>query len=101
MKTYNITAVSLKIWFTNEDGNLVEGEVTDLPQPNLQAKNAEKSRNSDEKTIDYDEEHSYKVVLEVNMYEGNVQIFNDETDEEIENFDIEEIGNEGDLSDEA
>lgn len=39
----------------------------------------------------HEDADTYRVVLYVNMNEGNIELYNDDKDEEIETFDIQEI----------
>lgn len=84
MKQFNVNATTLHISFICRDcGELIELEVSEIPQPNYAADSVADSENSDEITMQYDDDHSYRVVLYVNMVEGNVEVFDDETNEEI------------------
>lgn len=90
MKTYNVNATSLIIRFTDEEENVVEHEVIELPCPNYMGDTAENSENSTEEYVE-DDNIRYKIELYANIYEGNVAIYNDDTNEEIEDFEIEEL----------
>ena len=89
IKKYDINATRLIISFTI-DNELVEHEVSDLPCPNYMKDTATDSENSTEDFVEYDDQ-TYRIELYANIYEGNVAIFNDSTEEEIEDFTIKEV----------
>ena len=90
MKNFDINAISLTIRFTCEDmDETVELGTSVMPVPNYMAETIHDSENSDEEVIEYDDNHRYRVVLYANTAEGNVEVFNEDTGEEIENFEVE------------
>ena len=86
MKTFNPTAQKLVVYFENDDEYI--WEIDEIPCANIYAESIRDSENSTE-VISEDE--NYRAVLYVNTTEGNIEIFNNETDEEITEFTIKEI----------
>lgn len=88
MKEFNLNATSLIVRFDNEEGEEIEWEIDSLPTPNPFADTASDSENSDEYIH---EDEKYRAVVYVNNNEGNIELFNNETDDEIEDFEVEEF----------
>lgn len=92
MKNFNVNASKLTIEFTCEKTNEHVVLVFDeIPVPNYEAETIRDSENSTEQEYDFENGRSYKVVVYINIVEGNVEVF-DTTEEEfeIENFELDE-----------
>lgn len=88
MKEFNVNATSLIVRFDNEEGEEIEWKIDSLPIPNPFADTTSDSENSDEYIH---EDEKYRAVVYVNNNEGNIELFNNETDDEIEDFEVEEF----------
>lgn len=94
METFNVNATSLTVEMTCvECGESFTATLDEMPMANFAADNASDSENSEENSFECTEcGHSYRAVLYKNMDEGNVEIFDEDTDEEIKDFEISEEG---------
>ncbi len=93
MKTFNPNATKLIISFVEKSNNeKIEWTIEEIPTANMEADNASESENSNEVSFTpHEDADTYRVVLYVNMYEGNIELYNDDKGEEIKSFDIQEI----------
>lgn len=93
MKQFNPNATKLIISFVEQSKKEnIKWEINEIPIANMQEDNVSKSENSNEVLfIPYEGANSYRAVLYVNMYEGNIELYNDDEDREITEFDIEEL----------
>lgn len=93
MKQFNVNATGLIICFTDEENNIkVTLQVTEMPEPNYLSETIRGSENSAEEEFVYDDNgHSYRVVVYKSSVEGNVEVFDTTIEEEIEDFECEEI----------
>ena len=88
MKEFNIAATRLLISFVDENKEDVLMEINNIPRGNFNSDTIRDSENSDEVLS---EDERFKAVIYANMVEGNIELFNNETDEEITDFEVEEI----------
>ena len=89
MKQFNPNATKLIARFVDKTINEeIEWEIDEIPSANIEAETIKDSENSTEIISD---DESFRAVLYTNMYEGNIEVFNNETDEEITDFDIQEL----------
>lgn len=88
MKNFSLHATSLIVRYIDKDDEKVEWEIDELPFANFEAETIGDSENNDEYISD---DENYKAVIYVNTTEGNIQLFNNITDEEIYDFEIEEV----------
>ena len=86
MKQFNPNATRLIIRFTNGEDD--DWEIDEIPCANYEAETIRDSENSTEVI---NETEKYRAVLYVDTAEGNIEIFDNETDEEIIEFEVEEI----------
>lgn len=86
MKQFNLNATRLIISLGISEDE--KWEIDEIPSANFESETIRDSENSTEVI---DETEKYRAVLYVNMVEGNIELFNNETDEEITDFEIEEI----------
>lgn len=86
MEQFNPNATRLIISFDN--GEDEDWEIDEIPGANLESETIRDSENSTEVI---NETEKYRAVLYVNISEGNIEIFDNETDEEITEFQVEEI----------
>lgn len=93
MKTFSPNATKLIISFVEKSNNeKIEWTIEEIPTANMEADNASESENSNEVSFTpHEDADTYRVVLYVNMYEGNIELYNDDKGEEIKSFDIQEI----------
>lgn len=93
MKQFNVNATGLIIRFAcSADQEFEEFEITEMPEPNFLSETIRDSENSIEEEFESDSDsHTYKVVVYKNLAEGNVEVFDTSSDEEITEFEIEEI----------
>ena len=93
MKTFNPNATKLIVSFVEKSNNeKIEWTIEEIPTANMEADNASESENSNEVSFTpHEDADTYRVVLYVNMYEGNIELYNDDKGEEIKSFDIQEI----------
>lgn len=94
MKEFNVNAASLIISFVDDEGEEIEWEIDSLPIPNPFADTACDSENSEEYIS---EDEKYRANIYVNNNEGNIELFNNETEEEIDDFEVKEIFDTKDL----
>jgi len=92
MKNFNVNATGLIIRFAcSANQDLEELQISELPEPNFFLDTIRDSENSTEEVFESDTEgHSYKVVVYKNIAEGNVEVFDLTSDEEVTEFEIEE-----------
>lgn len=81
MKNFNQNATKLIISLNN-------GEKWEIESANI---NAETIRDSENSTEVISDDEKYKAVLYVNQAEGNIEIYDNDSDEEITDFDVREI----------
>lgn len=93
MKEFDSNATKLVVSFVDQSVNEeVVWEIDEIPEANLLMDDASDSENSTEvEFTPFEDGDTYRAILYVNMYEGNIEIFNDDTDEEIKDFKIEEF----------
>ena len=93
MKTFNPNATKLIVSFVEKCNNEeIEWTIEEIPTANMEADNAPESENSNEVSFTpHEDADTYRVVLYVNMNEGNISLYNDDKEEEIETFSIKEI----------
>ena len=97
MKQFNPNATKIVISFVGENSNeLVEWEINEIPVADFIQDSIRDSENSTEIEFSPNDKETYRAVLYVNSAEGNIELFNDETDEEITDFEIYEHFNEED-----
>lgn len=93
MKVFNVNATGLIIRFVcEENGEDVELQVSEMPEPNYLSESIRDSENSTEVEFESDGNgHSYRVAVYKSTVEGNVEVYDTTLDEEIEDFECEEI----------
>lgn len=93
MKIFNPNATKLIVSFAEKcDNEEIEWTIEEIPTANMEADNAPESENSNEVSFTpHEDADTYRVVLYVNMNEGNISLYNDDKEEEIETFSIKEI----------
>lgn len=93
MKVFNVNATGLIIRFVcEENGEVVELIVSEMPEPNYLSESIRDSENSAEVEFESDGNgHSYRVVVYKSTAEGNVEVYDTTIDEEIIDFECEEI----------
>lgn len=84
MKNFNQNATKLIISLNNGE----KWEIDEIPSANI---NAETIRDSGNSTEVISDDEKYKAVLCVNLAEGNIEIYDNDSDEEITDFDVREI----------
>lgn len=84
MKNFNHNATKLIISLSNGE----KWEIDEIPCSNLESETIRDSENSTEVISD---DEKYKAVLYVNQAEGNIEIYDNNSDEEITDFDVSEI----------
>lgn len=88
MKQFDSNAESLIVRFTDKKGEEIEWEIDELPCADFEAETIEDSENSEEYIH---EDEVYRANIYVNQVEGNIEIFDTVSDEEITDFEVEEI----------
>lgn len=97
MKQFNPYVTKIRLSFVSEkSGEPIEWEIDEIPLADYSQDSVRNSENSTEIEFSPNDEEIYRVVLYVNSAEGNIELFNDETDEEITDFEIHEYFNEED-----
>lgn len=97
MKQFSPFATKIVISFVCEYSNeLVEWEINEIPVADFTQDFIRDSENSTEIEFSPSDEETYRAVLYVNSAEGNIELFNDKTGEEITDFEIHEYFNEED-----
>lgn len=86
MKQFNPNATRLIISFDNNEDE--EWEIDEIPSANFEAESIRDSENSIEV---FNDTEKYRAILYVNSTEGNIEVFDNETDEEITDFEVEDI----------
>lgn len=86
MTQFDQNADGLIIRFTDEEGEEIVWEIDALPLANPIAETYEDSVNSEEYFYDDDK---YKAIVYVSLTDGNIELFNNETYEEITDFEVE------------
>lgn len=84
MKNFNQNATKLIISLNNGE----KWEIDEIPSANI---NAETIRDSENSTEVISDDEKYKAVLYVNQAEGNIEIYDNDSDEEITDFDVREV----------
>ena len=103
MKQYNENAESITIRFNSAvNGEEIELEVKEMPMADYLSETINGSENSIEEEFESEiDDHTYRVVVYKNTVEGNVEVFDDTDDSEIDDFEIEELINDDtDIEDE-
>ena len=92
MKQFNINAIGLTIKFScQSNGEYVAFEIDSIPSPNYFADSIRDSENSsEEEFVPFEDGDTYVVRIYVNTAEGNVELINLSTDENIDDYIIEE-----------
>lgn len=92
MKQFDVNAVGLRIRFVSRENEEIEElEVTEMPFPNFLSDSIRDSENSIEEEFESDSDgHSYRVVVYKSAAEGNVEVFDLTSDEEVADFEVEE-----------
>lgn len=93
MKQFNPLATRLIICFVdNKLNEYVEWEITDIPSANMLSETIGDSWNSNEEEYTpFEDGDTYRIVINVNQEKGEIVLFNDTENKEIEDFEIKEI----------
>ena len=86
MKQYDLNATKLNVIFNDGSNNC--WEINEIPTGNLLAEHIGDSENSIEVISD---DEKYRAILYANIAEGQIEIYNNETDEEITDFEVKSI----------
>jgi hypothetical protein len=98
MKEFSQHATRLVISFVSKKENeRVEWEITEIPCANYESETIRGSENYNEvEFTPFDDGDTYLVVLSVNQEKGDLSLYNENTDEEINDFEIKEFFDEDD-----
>ncbi len=93
MKQFDVNADRLIIRFDSlVNHEEIEHEFIDMPIPDYCAETIRNSENSEEEVFDPEVDgHTYKIVVYKNTVEGNVEVFDETENTEIDDFEIEEL----------
>lgn len=92
-KQFDQFATRIVVRFVSEKENEeVEWEIDEIPEANLETDTVGGSENyAETEFTPFEDGDTYKAVLCVNQERGTIQLFNETTDEEIREFEVEEF----------